>query len=129
MALLDQKLLAYTVVDVIPRQDFVEGTAAVSVKRRVYAALLEDVQPFLQIEAVAPAVKMEISLACESHRLSELSVTACEYGLEKAGVRIVVVKRDFLCSNALLDVRLLLAENGNSVLRLPLEGCKRLRNE
>ena len=29
----------------IPRQDLVEGTAAVGVKRRVYTALLEDIEP------------------------------------------------------------------------------------
>ena len=79
----------------IPREDLVEGSAAVGVEGGINAAFIKYIQPFLQREAVAPAVKAHPALMGEEHRLIESAVAAGKYRLEERGIGIVIIVGDF----------------------------------
>lgn len=48
----------YSVIQMIPRQNFIKASLSISVKRRVNSALFKYLKPFIQAEKVTPAVKI-----------------------------------------------------------------------
>ena len=125
----NQKFLADTVIQVIPRHHLVVAAAAVCIERRVDAQLLHRIVPSLRVKVLVPAIQTASLLPNPLDDVAQTAVAFGKDGFDEADVRIVIADADFFGLDAGKQVLLFFPQQLHAVLSLKLEGSERLWNK
>ena len=119
-------LFARAAANVIPRKDLVHRALTGCVERGIQSAVAKRMHPLVEIKALIPAIHLAAALPRQQNRLALTTVAACNNALEYRGLSVMPVVGDILGFHDHLEMRLLLAELLERVLRVPLERGLRL---
>ena len=113
----DEKVLAHVIIEVIPRQNFVIGTAPAGIEVGRKSLFLQRLIPSLGAEMLGPALQNGSLLPDAFHYIAESAVTSRKNRLDSAELGVVIIDGDLAAPNGIEKELLLPLEPSPRLLR------------